>query len=59
MEFKLSFGNSIFLGQAEKTEAGIAGKENQMRNDLEPVRFPGHASLERSKVCLKEQCETR
>lgn len=57
--FKLSFGNSTFLRQAEKTEAGIAGRENRVRNGMAPVRFPGHASLERARVCLKEQCKTR
>ena len=45
MGLTLSFENFIFLGQAEKTGAGIAGRENKVSKGMAHVRVPGHTSL--------------
>lgn len=59
MGFKLSFENSIFLGQAGKSEVGILGRKSQVSNGMATVRVPGHTSLDRAKVYLEEWHKTR
>lgn len=59
MGFKLSSANFLFLGQAEKTDAGIAGRKNQVSKGMAPVRFPGHTSWDGVKGLFRETVQDK